>query len=222
MHLGRNNPKFEYKINGVVISEAHEEKDLGVWIDCSMKPSLQSEVAAKGANQTLGLICRSFHYRTKSTLVPLFKTLVRPKLEFADAAWNPWLEKDVEAVEKVQRRLIRMLSNVRGVTYKEKLKDAGLTLLKDRRERGALIEAFKTINGFNNVNSSDWFDMPGPNPYRHSTRSTMNIEIDGSESNRTIILHERPRTESRNQSYRIRTARSWNSLPDNVSEQLVP
>ena len=92
-------------MNGIVISEADEEKDLGVWINCSMKPSLQSEVA-KGANPTLGLICRSFHYRTKSTLVPLFKTLVRPKLKLAAAAWNPWLEKDVKALKKVQRRLI--------------------------------------------------------------------------------------------------------------------
>ena len=216
MHLGRNNPKYQYTMNGVEISEAHEEKDLGLWTDSSMKPGLQSECAAKNANQTLGLISRSFHYRTKSMLVPLYKTLVRPKLEFASAAWNPWLEKDIESLEKVQRRLIRMLSDVRGLTYEDKLNDAGLTLLKDRRERGALIEAFKTLNGFNNVIMSDWFDIPEPNPARQSTRSTTSIGTDGNESNRTILLRERPRTEQRNQSYRIKTARAWNLLPDNV------
>ena len=99
----------------------------------------------------LGLILKSFHYRTKQSLIPLYKSLVRPKLEFGVAAWNPWHEGDINCLEKVQKRLIRSLSNVRGTTYEEKLKDAGLTTLKERRERGNLIEAFKTIQGINNV-----------------------------------------------------------------------
>ena len=74
------------------------------------------------------MILKSFHYRTKQSLVPLYKSLIRPKLEFAVAAWNPWLEKDIQCLEKVQRRLIRSLSNVREATYEEKLKDAGLTI----------------------------------------------------------------------------------------------
>ena len=216
MHLGRSNPKYTYSMNGVALNETHEEKDLGIWVDSSLKPSMQCEVAAKSANRILGLINKSFHYRTKNTLVPLFKTLVRPKLEFSAAAWNPWLEKDIEVLEKVQRRLIRSLSNVRGATYEEKLKDAGLTTLKDRRERGDLIEAFKTLNGFNNVNKHDWFDTPEPEQTRHGTRSTTSIEIDGETTNRKIVLRERSRTEQRNQSYRFRTARAWDKLPDLV------
>ena len=66
---------------------------------------------------------RVFHHRTKSTLVPLYKTFVRPKLEYAAMAGSPWLEKDVEALEKVQKRMVRMLSDVRGETYEEKLKE---------------------------------------------------------------------------------------------------
>ena len=55
--------------------------------------------------------------------------LVQPKLEFALAAWHPWLAKDIECPEKVQQRLVRSLSSVNGMSYKEKLKDAGLTTL---------------------------------------------------------------------------------------------
>ena len=105
MHLGRSNPKTVYTMNGVALSETDEEKDLGVWVNSALKPSTQCEVAAKSANQMLGLIAKSFHYRTKSTLIPLYKTLVRPKLEFSAAAWSPWLEKDVDCLEKVQCRL---------------------------------------------------------------------------------------------------------------------
>ena len=216
MHLGRSNPRAIYTMNGVAISETHKERDLRIWVDSSLKPSTQCEVAAKNANQVLGLITKSFHYRTKSTLIPLFKSLVRPKLEFSAAAWSPWLEKDIECLEKVQRRLIRILSNVRGSTYEEKLKDAGLTLLKDRRERGDLIEAYKTINGFNNVDKSSWFEIADPVQSRQNTRSTSAIDDDGEEVNRSSLLRERARTDLRNQSYRFRTARSWSLVPDAI------
>ena len=216
MHLGRSNPRNTYTMNGTVLSETNEEKDLGVWIDSSLKPGTQCGVAAKTANQVLGLITKSFHYRTKNTLVPLYKSLVRPRLEFAAAAWSPWLEKDIECLEKVQRRMIRMLSNVRGTSYEEKLKDAGLTTLKDRRDRGDVIEAFKTMRGFNNVDKYAWFDIPDPDQIRHSTRSTSTINSEGDGADRTIILRERARTELRNQSYRFRTSRAWSLLPDEV------
>ena len=116
MHVGRNNPRNKYYMNGVELSVTEEERDLGVWTD-------------------------------STSLVPLYKSLVRPKMEFAVAAWNPWYDKDIACLEKVQRRLIRSLSNFRGTTYEEKLKDAGLTTLKERCKRGDMIEAFKTLSG---------------------------------------------------------------------------
>ena len=126
------------------------------------------------------------------------------------------MEKDIESLEKVQRRLIRMLSNVRGSTYEEKLKDAGLTLLRDRRERGDLIEAFKTINGFNNVDKHAWFEIPDPERIRQSTRSSSAIDDNGEEVDRISLTRERARTDLRNQSYRFRTSRSWSLVPDAV------
>ena len=131
LHLGRNNPKSIYSMNSVVLGETEEERDLGVMVDSSFKPGTQCDTAAKKANQTLGLISRSFHYRSKASLVPLYKCLVRPKLEFAAAARSPWLEKDIESLEKVKHRLVRMLSNVQGSTFEEKKKDAGLKTEKE-------------------------------------------------------------------------------------------
>ena len=92
-----------------------------------MKPSRQCAAAAKAANFALGQMQRAFHYRTKTNLVPIYKSFIRPKLEFAVAAWNPWMEMDKKALEQVQERLIRMLLDAKGQTYEEKLKDVGLT-----------------------------------------------------------------------------------------------
>ena len=113
MHLGRNNLRYNYRMGGEELAETEEERDLGVLVHESLKPANQCQTAAKNANRVLGLINKSFHYRTKCTLIPLYKSLVRPKLEHAAAAWSPWLEKDIDSLEKVQRRLVRTLSNQR-------------------------------------------------------------------------------------------------------------
>ena len=92
--------------------EVEEEKDLGILIDSSMKPSKHCESVAKKANAALGMINKAFHYRSGQTLIPLYKTFVRPKLEYASAAWSPWLEKDMEELEKVLKRVMRMVTDL--------------------------------------------------------------------------------------------------------------
>ena len=179
-------------MNGNIIEEAMEEKDLGVWVSSSMKPGKQCAIAAKNANFALGQMLRAFHYRKKSQLVPLYKCFVRPKLEFAVAAWSPWTEGDKKVLEKVQERMVRQLCDVRGVTYEERLKDAGLTTLTARRERGDAIEAFKTIKGFNHVKKEKWFEFE--NDEQRSTRRNTEITDDGERRKSNVLREEtRPR-----------------------------
>ena len=106
------------------------------------------------------------------------------------AAWSPWLEK--ECLKKVQRRDIQMLSNVMGDSYEEKLRDAGLTTLKAQRERGDAIKTFKTINGHNNVEKSEWFLISPADCERPNTRSNTGVSVDGAQSRKQdVILRER-------------------------------
>ena len=102
MHVGRNNPEYKYTMGGREIGRSSAEKDLGIWMEATLKPSKQCAVAARKANFTLGQIQRSFHYRTKKNLVPLFKSFVRPQMECAVQAWCPWNEGDKKCLEKVQ------------------------------------------------------------------------------------------------------------------------
>ena len=145
MHVGFNNPEFQYTMNGTQIGESKEEKDLGVWMEASMKPGKQCATAAKAANFTLGQIQRAFHYRTKKTLVPLYKSFVRPKIEFAVQAWSPWQEGDKKALKKLQERMIRLLSDAQGESHEEKLRSVNLTTLKERRKRGGLDRSVQNL-----------------------------------------------------------------------------
>ena len=53
----------------------------------------------------------------------MYKTYVWPQLEYCIQSWNPWLIKDKEILEKVQKRAISMTSGLSGSTYEEKLRD---------------------------------------------------------------------------------------------------
>ena len=119
MHCGNKNPCATYMMDGVELGVIKEERDLGIRVTDTMKPTRQCAIAAKSANFALSQLQRSFHFRRKKDVVPLYKTFVRPKLEFGVAAWSPWTEADVKEMEKVQERLIRMLSDVRGENYEE-------------------------------------------------------------------------------------------------------
>ena len=134
MHFGKNNMRYGYNMNGCDIEEVKEEKDLGVWMEEDMRPSKQCKMAAQSANWALGQLSRAFHFRKASCLVPLYKTFVRPKLEHAVAAWSPWMEGDREAIEKVQKRMVRLISDKKGETYEERLESVGLTTLVGRGE----------------------------------------------------------------------------------------
>ena len=109
LHLGRENQKHVYQMkkhgsNEVV--ELHEtklEKDLGVFTDNELKFSTHVEKQVKG-NQLLGLIRRSFQFLDVDTMKLLFVAIVRPHLEFGNAAWAPRYERDKELLEGVQRR----------------------------------------------------------------------------------------------------------------------
>ena len=87
MHFGSTNPGFSYHMGGyapagVVVEEVQEEKDLGVIISRTLKPGAQCAKAAKKANSVLGQMARSFHFRDKVVWVRMYKTFVRPHLEF--------------------------------------------------------------------------------------------------------------------------------------------
>ena len=100
------------------------------------------------------MIRRNITYRENSLIVPLYKAIARPRLEYCIQAWSPYLRKDIDMLEKIQRRatklipgLIDMLEKIkrratklipglRDLRYEERLKECGVTALETRRLRG--------------------------------------------------------------------------------------
>ena len=119
----------------------------------------QCAKAAKTANSVLSMIRKSSINKGVDIILPLYKSLVRPRLEYRVQTWSPFLRKDIELLEKVQKRATRMIDGFTDKDYNDRLKELGPTTVETRRKRGDLIEAFKIIKGFEDVNSELFFSI---------------------------------------------------------------
>ena len=95
LHTGPGNTGMNYEMGGSILSKTVTEKDLGVSMNANMKVLEQCRIAASKGNQILGMIRRNIIYKEKSLIVPLYKAIVRPHLEYCIQAWSPYLRKDI-------------------------------------------------------------------------------------------------------------------------------
>src|SRR6218665_2928471 len=169
MHMGKGNQELSYVMGGKVLKVSEEERDLGVIMHRSAKPSRQCAEASKKANSTLGMIRRTIVTRDKDTILRLYKSLVRPQLEYCFQVWSPYLKQDMEKLEKEQRRATKMIQGYKYLSYEEKLIRCGLTTLEKRRIRGDLIEAYKIITGKKSVQWEKFFELAPSKVYLGGT-----------------------------------------------------
>ena len=104
------------EMGGTILSKTVKEKDLGVTMNANMKVSEQCTIASYKGNQVLGMIRRNITYKEKSLIIPLYKAIVRPHLEYCIQAWNQHLRKDVDLLEKIQRRATKLIPELRDLT----------------------------------------------------------------------------------------------------------
>ena len=95
------------------------------------------------ANRILGLIKRNFKYLDENSFLNLYKTLVRPLLEYASPVWNPHQMKYIKLIEGVQRRGTKLLSSIQALDYPKRLEKLKLPTLQFRRLRTDLIQVYK-------------------------------------------------------------------------------
>ena len=94
---------------------------------------------------------RPFTYRDKYNWIRLYTVYVRPNLEYAVQAWSPWNQKDIDLLEDVQKRVVRMTAGLKPGTYQDKLKELGLPSLEERRRRSDMIQTWKILHQHDDV-----------------------------------------------------------------------
>ena len=198
MHIGKNNDHHVYTMNNTALTTTEEEKYLGVTIKNSLSSSQHTSNAVKKANRVLGIISRVFTCKSKEIMLPIYKSMVRPILEYGVQAWCPFLKKDIILLEKVQRRFTRMIPEIRHLSYNQRLKKLNLTTLEMRRFRGDLIESFKIIKDIEKIDKNLLFTFS---------------KIDQTRGHNYKLFKTPARLNIRKFSFTHRIVDAWNKLP---------
>jgi hypothetical protein len=200
LHFGFWNPAQTYRINKEYIPHtASSQRDLGVIISDDLKSTAQCQKAANKAQQMIGLIRRTFRSLDKESFLCLYRSLIRPHLEFASCAWSPHLQRDIDLLEKTQARATKLVSAIRDLPYRERLEWLGLQTLQTRRYRSDLILMYKLIHGLAGMEFDHFFEFVS----------------DGRTRGHMLKVRPRchPRLECRKHFWANRVTEGWNNLP---------
>ena len=200
LHIGKNNSRHRYVMDIQELEQVREEKDLGVLVDDELKFHRQTAAAVKKANAVLGMLKKSFVLFDEITLPLLYKSLVRPHLEYGNVIWGPFYKGDIKAVERIQRRATKLVPQIRNLSYEERLKKLNLSSLTYRRRRGDMITTYKLVTGRINLNKEYFFKAP------HSTMR----------GHKHKIFKEHATKFTRINSFSNRIVRDWNELTSDI------
>ena len=198
MHLGYHNPEVPYNLNGTVVEVADEEKDLGIIFDNQLNFHSQTAAAVSKASQMLAVVRRSFANIDEFTLPLLYKSIVRPFLEYGNTIWGPFGKMDQQRLERVQRRATRMVKAVKHLPYPDRLRHLKLPSLYYRRRRGDMVTVYQLFHGGVDVPSETFL-----------TRNDSEL----TRGHQWKLWKPRAKTLVRRNAFSIRVVNDWNGLP---------
>jgi len=163
-----------------------------------LKSTDHCSLAYNKASRMLGMMGRTTKSRNPEILLSIYKSIVRPHLEYCTPVWSPHYRKDKELLERVHHRFTRMFSHLRHLEYEERLNIFGLWSLEERRNRADLLEVYKMALGKSANLLQDLFTMDNKGKTRgHSLK----------------LIKKYSKGNTRHYFFTERVISRWNSLP---------
>ena len=148
-----------------------------------------------------GYVLRTFMIRKPEPMMMLFKSLILPHIEYCCIIWNPYLQKEINMLEQIQRSYTSKLEGLNNLNYYERLKELKIYSLERRRDRYIILYIFKIINNI----------VPNPGiSYKYSARRgkiLLNPSISSTSSHASSLAFH---------SFLQRSPRIFNALPKEI------
>jgi len=133
--------------------------DLGVTIDEDLKFHEHTLFVTNKANHILRLMTRSFACLHSNMLIHLYKSMVRPILEYANTIWGPYFLMDQRKVEPIQCRATKLITNLCESDYNTRLAELQLPSLNYGRQHGDVKYLYQTFNNLVDINVDKLFTL---------------------------------------------------------------
>ena len=186
------------------IPKVSSVRDLGLTISDNLSSKKYIEKIRAKANTLSHILHRTFLTHNHTFHINLFKTYIRPILEYNTCSWSPHLQSDIKSVESVQRRFTKIVcqkSNINFSNYEDRLIKLNLDSLQTRRDKTDLVMLYKIIYGLVDIDLSHFFSFS--NFHGHNLRR----------HNLHIKRHRPAKTLVRQSFFSNRTIKHWNNLP---------
>ena len=202
------NCQFEYEYymtdnqnNQYKLSTEESERDLGILFKSNFKFDEHIDNTVNKVNRIIGLIKRKFNYIDSELFLTLYKALIRTHLDYGNLIFYPTTKKYKQVLENAQRRATRLVPELRGLSYKERLEKLNLSTLEYRRKRFDLIQVFKIIHGLDDIDMNLFFTFTENNQLRGH-----NLKLNKPRANKSVRLN----------SFALRNIPVWNSLTEEI------
>ncbi|KAK7105620.1 uncharacterized protein [Littorina saxatilis] len=216
---------FYYQLDNSILQNVRSTPYLGILLSDDMKWSPHISSITKKANCTLGFLRRNLQRCPPRCRQQAYLSLVRPLLEYGAVVWDPYLKKDIDCIERVQRKASRFITgDFRSSTpgsVTRLLEKTGLQPLQQRRQQLRLTFFYRVVEGLVPALPSHQFlteQKQGRKirPVRHPDHHTSNIVSQFSRNNSRPYSVPQGRTDQFRNSFFVKTAQDWNLLEDNT------
>ena len=198
----RQSPFLDYRLGNEPLTVVDSYPYLGVTVSSDLRWHRHVDNICVKATSILNLVRRNIYQCSEEVKALAYLSLVRPHLEYAAAAWDPYTAHDSDQLEKVQRRAARFVKNDyrRTSSVTEFIMDLNWERLSDRRKNTRLAVFFKALHQQIAI------------PVDHLQRPTRCTRRSGAGSFIAISSN----IDSYKFSFYPRTVVDWNSLPEPV------
>ncbi|BHF57088.1 hypothetical protein SprV_0100002900 [Sparganum proliferum] len=222
----KEDDSFQYVLGGQSLSNVVEQKDLGVLMTSSLKPSSQCQRAAKSAIRVLFALRRGFVQIDKKLFGKTYGTFVRSHLEYAVQAWRPWLKKDYQRLERVQAMATKMVKNLHHLPYESRLTELNRFPLNYTQLRGDLIQTYRIVRSREfALDFDDFFELAGTDRMRGHPFKLQRKRAHSDVRRNAFSQRDQPQSERRDAgvSYAIQSDREKQlpCLPQGINDGLM-